>query len=128
MSKNAFAIAVALRFPAAAGLGTSGCNHIALTSPSPMVVGAKDLGPIATNPDILGRDGGYSALFQGESVWIYGDTFLAHPDAEGFTLISDSWSYTSDLTAENGFPDSRNSSIPWVHQPWFCRDSCGTGL
>jgi hypothetical protein len=26
----------------------------------------------------------------------YGDTFLAKPNAGDFTLISDSWSYTSD--------------------------------
>jgi hypothetical protein len=62
----------------------------------------KDLGTLPTNPDILGRDGGYSAIFQGYSVWLYGDTFLANPNAEDFTLISDSWSYTSDLTAQSG--------------------------
>jgi hypothetical protein len=66
------------------------------------VVSAQDLGTIPTNPDILGRDGGYSTLFQGQSVWVYGDTFLAQPNAQNFTLISDSWSYTSDLTARGG--------------------------
>ncbi len=63
---------------------------------------AQDLGAIPTNPDILGRDGGYSALFQGQSVWLYGDTFLAKPNAQNFTLISDSWSSTSDLIAQGG--------------------------
>lgn len=66
------------------------------------VVQATDLGPIATNPDILGRDGGYSALFGGYSVWLYSDTFLGRPNAGDFTLISDSWSYTSDLNAQGG--------------------------
>jgi hypothetical protein len=61
-----------------------------------------DLGTLPTNPDILGRDGAYSALFGGYSVWIYGDTFLANPNAEGFTLLSDSWSYTTDLNAQDG--------------------------
>jgi Domain of unknown function (DUF4185) len=72
--------------------------------PPPALVVAKvtDLGPISTNPDILGRDGGYSALFGGYSVWLYGDTFLANPNAEGFGLISDSWSFTSDLNAQDG--------------------------
>ncbi|HUB52419.1 MAG TPA: DUF4185 domain-containing protein [Terracidiphilus sp.] len=70
--------------------------------PELTVVQATDLGPIPTNPDILGRDGGYSALFDGNSVWLYGDTFLARPNAQGFTLISDSWSYTSDLNAQSG--------------------------
>ena len=63
---------------------------------------ATDLGLLPTNPDILGRDGAYSAVFQGYSVWLYGDTFLANPDAEGRTLISDSWSYTTDLTVQGG--------------------------
>jgi hypothetical protein len=62
----------------------------------------QDLGTIPTNPDILGRDGGYSAKFQGNSVWLYGDTFLAKPNAEGFTLIGDSFSYTSNLNAQSG--------------------------
>jgi hypothetical protein len=60
------------------------------------------MGTIPTNLDILGRDGGYSVFFQGQSVWLYGDTFLAQPNSQGFTLISDSWSYTSDLTAKGG--------------------------
>ena len=35
-------------------------------------------------------------------MWLYGDTFLANPNAEGFGLISDSWSYTTDLNAQDG--------------------------
>jgi hypothetical protein len=70
--------------------------------PGLTVVAATDLGAIPTDPDILGRDGGYSALFDGDSVWLYGDTFLARPNAGDFTLISDSWSYTADLNAANG--------------------------
>jgi hypothetical protein len=41
-------------------------------------------------------------LFQGYSVWVYGDTFLAKPDVQDRTLISDSWSYTADLNAQSG--------------------------
>jgi len=65
-------------------------------------VNATDLGTIPTNPDILGRDGGFSAQFQGYSVWLYEDTFLASPNADGRGLISDSWSYTTDLNAQGG--------------------------
>jgi len=70
--------------------------------PALSVVQARDLGPILTNPDILGRDGGYSALFQGYSVWLYGDTFLAKPNYEDRTLLSDTWSFTTDLNAQDG--------------------------
>jgi hypothetical protein len=41
-------------------------------------------------------------LFQGYSVWVYGDTFIAKPDAQDRTLISDSWSFTTDLNAQTG--------------------------
>jgi hypothetical protein len=87
-------------------LGLSGCNFYPLPSlgppPAMTVVSTQDLGVISTNPDILGRDGGGSVLFQGYSVWIYGDTFLSKPNAEDQTLLSDSWSFTTDLTAQTG--------------------------
>jgi hypothetical protein len=35
-------------------------------------------------------------------VWLYGDTFLANPNAQGQTLISDSWAYTADFNAADG--------------------------
>jgi hypothetical protein len=61
-----------------------------------------NLGTIKTNRGILGRDGGSSALFQGYSIWLYGDTFLEKPDALGRKLISNTWSYTKDLDAHDG--------------------------
>lgn len=82
--------------------GLPSCSSNSWPPPSGMVVKATDLGTIPTNPDILGRDGAYSSLYQGHSVWLYGDTFLAKPNAENRTLISDSWSYTTDLNAQNG--------------------------
>ena len=87
-------------------LGMCGCIHLSAGSPGPApnlsIANVTDLGPIPTNPDILGRDGGYSALFQGDSVWLYGDTFLAKPDALDRTLLSDSFSFTTDLNAQDG--------------------------
>ncbi|MGA8224513.1 MAG: DUF4185 domain-containing protein [Candidatus Acidiferrales bacterium] len=87
-------------------LEISGCSffHSVSTGPPPAVSIAQvsDLGPIPTSPDILGRDGGYSALFQGFSVWLYGDTFIAKADVQDRTLISDSWSFTTDLNAQDG--------------------------
>ena len=82
----------------------AGCGGSSYSGPPPqlLVTNAKDLGPIPTNPDILGRDGAYSALFQGASVWLYGDTFIAKADAQNRTLLSDSWSFTTDLNAQSG--------------------------
>ena len=84
-------------------LAVSGCSLGSSGPPlAATVTKVTDLGTITTNPRILGRDGGYSALFQGYSVWLYGDTFLSSPDAEGRGLISDSWSYTTNLNAQAG--------------------------
>ncbi len=82
-------------------LGTLSCGSSG-PPPSLAVVQATDLGVIASNPKILGRDGGYSGTFAGNSVWVFGDTFLANPNAEGQTLISDSWASTTNLSAANG--------------------------
>jgi hypothetical protein len=90
-----------LPFPAALLLAATGCG-VQYPPANLTIAGATDLGTIPTNPAILGRDGGGSALFGGYSVWLYGDTFLSKPNAEDFTLISDSWSYTSDLNAQGG--------------------------
>jgi hypothetical protein len=82
-------------------LGMPGCGSSG-PPPSLAVVQTTDLGPIGSNPEILGRDGGYSGTFAGKSVWVFGDTFLANPNAEGQTLISDSWEWTTDLNAADG--------------------------
>src|SRR5579864_6636997 len=87
-------------------LGLSGCNLYPSPSSGPptnlTIIQATDLGTIPTNPDILGRDGAGSALFQGFSVWLYGDTFIGKPNAEDQTLLSDSWSFTTDLNGQHG--------------------------
>jgi hypothetical protein len=74
-------------------LGTAGCGPSGQTA---------DLGVIGNNLKILGRDGGYSGVLDGYSVWVYGDTFLANPNAQGQTLISDSWAFTTDVNAADG--------------------------
>jgi len=93
-------------------LGMSGCGLSSSgsssgspgsgSSPNLVVVSATDMGTIPTNPAVLGRDGAYSTIFQGNAVWLYGDTFLANADAQNRTLISDSWSFTTDLNAQDG--------------------------
>lgn len=66
------------------------------------VARATDLGVIAATQNVLGRDGGYSGTFAGNVVWLFGDTFLAQPDSLGRTLISDSWTWTTDRDATDG--------------------------
>jgi hypothetical protein len=83
-------------------LAVSGCGSKQGPPPALNVGTVSDLGTIPTNPGILGRDGAVSTAFQGRSVWLYGDTFLANPNADGRGLISDSWSFTDDFNAQDG--------------------------
>jgi hypothetical protein len=96
-----FNLALMVCFGYLAILGMLGCG--ASGPPASLaVVQTTDLGVIGSNPGILGRDGGYSGTFAGNSVWVFGDTFLANPNADGQTLISDSWESTTDLNATAG--------------------------
>jgi hypothetical protein len=98
---RAFRLIPAIGVALLAVLGTLSCGSSGPPA-NLAVVQAADLGAIGNNPKILGRDGGYSGMFAGNSVWVYGDTFLANPNAEGDTLISDSWASTSNLNASAG--------------------------
>jgi hypothetical protein len=98
--RPAFFVILLLASIAAAGCG--GSSGPSGPPPQLLVAQVADLGAIPTNPDILGRDGAYSALFQGASVWVYGDTFIARADAHNRTLLSDSWSFTTVLNAQSG--------------------------
>ncbi|MCU7926114.1 MAG: DUF4185 domain-containing protein [Candidatus Thiodiazotropha sp. (ex Dulcina madagascariensis)] len=80
------------------------------------IIEVADLGPVATHPLIRGRDGGYSAMFEGYSVWLYGDTFLNQSDEHGQRLVGNTWSYTNELDAGDGI-DSFNERLDSVGTP-----------
>jgi hypothetical protein len=48
------------------------------------------------------RDGGFSAVVNNRSVWVYGDTFLAFPNEDNKRLLTNSQSSTSDEDAGDG--------------------------
>ncbi len=66
------------------------------------VTSAPDLGLLETNSIISSRDGGYSALFAGYSVWLYGDSFLTKNNEDGYNFISNTWSYTANFDTSSG--------------------------
>ncbi len=86
----------------AALAGGAGCSPDGSVPPLALPSSATDLGLLETNPVIRGRDGGYSGLFQGRSVWLYGDTILAAAAADGRSWRHNSWSFTSDLDSSDG--------------------------
>ena len=61
-----------------------------------------DMGTLAQNALINSRDGGGSFFFGGRSVWLFGDTLLGAPDADGAMLHSNSWSWTTDAELGDG--------------------------
>jgi Domain of unknown function (DUF4185) len=84
------------------------CSARAPEAPSPevRVETVKDLGAIHPPPGIRGRDGGYSARYDGESIWVYGDTLY---DGKG-GMVSNSWSRTGDLDAGDGIDGFKASA------------------
>jgi hypothetical protein len=66
------------------------------------VAAVRDLGAIEVNPAILQRDAGFSAFFQGQSVWLFGDTLLEFPGADNARMLSSSLSATQDIDAGDG--------------------------
>jgi hypothetical protein len=68
-----------------------------------VVIGTvREIGSVSQNPAILERDCGFSALFQGQSVWLFGDTLLNTPNTENVRMISNSLSCTFDIDAGDG--------------------------
>ena len=63
---------------------------------------ATEMGPVAQNPVILGRDGNFSAEFRGRSIWTFGDTPLSVPGASGNSWQDNTLSWTTDLDASDG--------------------------
>jgi len=68
-----------------------------------LVVGTvREIGTVSRHPAILKRDCGFSAVFQGQSVWLFGDTLLETPNTQNMKMISNSLSCTFDIDAEDG--------------------------
>lgn len=104
-------LALTLPFAFLLALLAAGCgSQYASSGPPPgLVVKATDTGTLQTTSTILGRDGGYSGVFQGNEIWLYGDTFLASPDAQGQSLLSDTWSFSTNLSSIAGFQERVDS-------------------
>jgi len=62
----------------------------------------EDLGPVRWEHRILGRDGGFSARWKGDSIWVFGDTIMSVPGADGDRWADNSSAVTSDLDAADG--------------------------
>jgi|SRR5579863_1213760 len=70
--------------------------------PIPPVISVTPLGTVQQNPVIYGRDGTFSALVDGKSVWTFGDTPMSVPGILGNFWDDNSLSWTTDLDASHG--------------------------
>ncbi len=61
------------------------------------VLRVEDLGPLAQSAQIRARDGGYSGVVGGRSVWVYGDSVLTAPGEDGSTWRHNTWSWTDNF-------------------------------
>jgi len=61
-----------------------------------------DLGPVRWDHRILGRDGGLSTRWGRDSIWVFGDTVMSVPGADGDLWADNSSTITSDLDASDG--------------------------
>jgi hypothetical protein len=93
-------ITVAVAVPSDAETGWGAAS--AAPPPLPPVQSVTDLGNVQQNPVIHGRDGIMSGLFQGKSVWAFGDTPLSVPGRDGDSWSDNTLSWTSDLDASDG--------------------------
>lgn len=73
------------------------------------VVDVRDLGPLETSSAVAGRDGGTSGGWGGRSIWFWGDTVLASPDAHGSMWHDNSWAWTEDLDVSDGLDGFRQA-------------------
>lgn len=96
------AFAAIVLIPLGCEVGGGGTRDEDRSPPQITVSSARDLGPIASDAGIRLRDCGYSANFEGRSVWIFGDTFLTTENAESQKLLCNSWSTTYDIDAVDG--------------------------
>jgi hypothetical protein len=70
--------------------------------PIPPVESVTEIGTVGQNPVIGGRDGTFSALVDGRSMWTFGDTVLTVPGENGTYWDDNSLSWTADLEASDG--------------------------
>jgi uncharacterized protein DUF4185 len=68
----------------------------------PTVVSVTPLGAVQQNKVIYGRDGTFSALIEGKSVWTFGDTPMSVPGVLANFWDDNSLSWTADLDASHG--------------------------
>lgn len=88
----------------ALGLCLAGTQADAQSGPPPIppILSVTPMNTVMQNPVVQGRDGTYSALVNGKSVWVFGDTTLKVDNASGTNFFSNSMAWATNLDASGG--------------------------
>jgi hypothetical protein len=70
--------------------------------PIPTLQSVTPMGLVTQSPYVRGRDGTYSALLGGKSIWLFNDTSLTQNNASGTNFFSNSLAWTTNLDASQG--------------------------
>ncbi len=70
--------------------------------PIPAIQSVTPMGAVTQNPLVQGRDGTYSALYNGKSYWLFDDTAMTKANATGNNFIDNTMSSASNLDASQG--------------------------
>jgi len=89
-------VCYAIPFTAADGPVPSG------PPPVPPIESVSDIGTVVQNSNVAGRDGNFSALLLGQSVWTFGDTSMTVPGVNGRNWDDNSLAWTAKLDASHG--------------------------
>lgn len=100
--------------------GGGASQHMEESLPEFTVSEIRDLGSIESSAEIAARDCGFSATFDGRSVWVFGDTLLNLANENNSHWLCNSLSYTYDLDAGDGIaalldrPDAVGAPTPLI--------------
>jgi len=75
-----------------------GCS----SPPAAKVADATELAPLRNPPHVVGRDGAATARAWGRDVWMFGDTFLDVPNADGFNFVSNTFDTSALAVVDAG--------------------------
>ncbi|WP_030168313.1 DUF4185 domain-containing protein [Spirillospora albida] len=70
--------------------------------PAGTIQSTTDLGPLAWDSRIIGRDAGFSVKWGSGSIWVFGDTAMTVAGSDGDNWADNTSATTTDLSAANG--------------------------
>lgn len=106
-------------------VGSVSVSAIAQTGPPPIppIQSVTPMGTVVQSPLIQGRDGTFSALLNGKSVWLFDDTTMTKDNATGNNFIDNTMSWATNLDASQGITLNGNyldsTGVPTEFMPYL---------